>query len=100
MQGLSAYIEEIRKLCAAAGVKTLFAFGSVTTDRFNAASDVDLVVDIDDHDPISYSERYFDLKFQLENLLKRPVDLIESRAIRNPYIKQEIEKTKVLVYGK
>jgi hypothetical protein len=33
-------------------------------------------------------------------LLKRKIDLLEQKAIKNPYLKQQIEKTKVLVYGK
>ena len=81
-------------------VKSLFAFGSITTDKFRPDSDIDLVVDINENDPISYSESYFNLKFQLEKLLKRQIDLLEQKAIRNPYLKEQIDKTKVLIYGK
>jgi predicted nucleotidyltransferase len=100
MQGLANHLEQIKLLCASTGVKSLFAFGSVTTEQFDSESDIDLVVDIDDADPIAYSDRYFNLKFQLEDLLKRPIDLLEGKAIKNPYLKQEIDRTKVLVYGK
>lgn len=97
---LADHNDQIKLLCAKIGVKSLFAFGSVTTTRFNSESDIDLLVDIDDSDPIEYSDRYFKLKFQLEQLLRRHIDLLESKAIRNPYLRQEIDKTKVLVYGK
>lgn len=80
-------------------VKSLFAFGSITTDKFGPESDIDLVVDINENDPISYSDNYFKLKFQLEQLLKRHIDLLEQKAIRNPYLKKQIDTTKVLIYG-
>ena len=81
-------------------VRSLFAFGSIINDNFNADSDVDLVVDIEDSDPLEYSDNYFGLKSQLEILLKREIDLLENKSIKNPYLKREIDRTKVLVYGK
>ncbi len=100
MKILNQHIDQIRRLCELNTVKTLFAFGSVTTDKFNTESDIDLVVDIEDNDPISYSDKYFNLKFQLEDILKRQIDLLEQKAIRNRFLKSEIDRTKVKVYGK
>lgn len=99
MNELKAHIAQINRLCKQYRVKSLFAFGSVVSDRFSADSDIDLVVDIDSDDPLDYSDRYFDLKFQLEDMLKRPIDLLEEKAIRNPLLKKEIDSTKVLIYG-
>jgi hypothetical protein len=42
---------------------------------------------------------YFNLKQLLEDLFNRNIDLLEERAIRNPLFKEEIDKTKVLIYG-
>jgi len=100
MKLITININSIKRLCEKYHVKSLFAFGSVTRDELNPNSDIDLVVDIDDNDPLSYTDNYFDLKFQLEQLLKRNIDLLESRAIKNQYLKQNIDNTKVLVYGK
>ena len=100
MKELKRHIDQIKALCDTNKVKSLFAFGSVTTDQFRPESDIDLIVDIEDDDPLSYSDNYFNLKFELEQLLKREIDLLEQNAIKNPYLKQQIEKTKVLVYGK
>lgn len=97
---ISLHIDQIKRLCELNKVRSLFAFGSVTTEKFNADSDIDLVVDIDENDPISYSDKYFNLKFQLEEILKRQIDLLEQKAIRNRYLKSEIERTKVQIYGK
>lgn len=99
MQIIRDHIGQIKNLCAQHSVRSLFAFGSVTGDRFKADSDIDLVVDIDAPDPIEYTDHYFELKFQLEQILQREIDLLEHTAIQNPFLKQEIDRTKVLVYG-
>ena len=100
MKELKDHIEQIKQLCYAYDVKSLFAFGSVVSDKLKAASDIDLLVDIDTKDPIDYSDNYFALKFQLEQILNRQVDLLEDKALKNPFLKKQIDNTKVLVYGR
>ena len=100
MKVIDQHINQIVLLCEINKVRTLFAFGSVTTEKFSPDSDIDLIVDIEDNDPISYSEKYFNLKFQLEEILKRQIDLLEQKAIRNKFLISEIERTKVQIYGK
>jgi len=96
---LTNHIEQIKKLCFQHKVKSLFAFGSVVSDNLKPESDIDLIVDIDSNDPIDYSDNYFDLKFRLEQILNRPVDLLEAKALKNPYLKKQIDTTKLPVYG-
>ncbi len=100
MTVLNQHIDQIKKLCELNKVSTLFAFGSITRDDFNPDSDIDLIVEIDDNDPISYADKYFNLKFQLEEILNRQIDLLEQKSIRNRFLKNEIERTKVHIYGK
>lgn len=92
-------IKRIQELCKANKVKTLFAFGSVTTGNFHAASDIDLVVDFDENDPCKYTDLYFNLKNRLELLFNRSIDLLEERAIRNRMFRKQLDETKVLIYG-
>jgi predicted nucleotidyltransferase len=99
MQFLANNLARLQELCKANHVKTLFAFGSVTRDDFRADSDVDLVVDIAETDPLVYADYYFNLKFQLEQLLNRPIDLLEERAIKNPLFRKHLNESKVLIYG-
>lgn len=96
---LERYIGEIRILCQKNRVKSLYVFGSVLTDRFTDKSDIDLIVDIDSIDPLEYSDFYFNLKFALEELLKREIDLLESRALKNPYLIDNINQSKTLLYA-
>ncbi len=99
MNEVTRHIEQIRKLCGSNKVKSLFAFGSVLRDDFKFDSDIDLVVDIDSKDPLAYSHHYFNLKFQLEQLFQRKIDLLEQNTFKNPYLRKQIDETKVLIYG-
>jgi hypothetical protein len=92
-------IEEISELCKSNKVKSLFAFGSVTRADFSECSDIDLVVDIDENDPFTYTDIYFNLKNKLEIILKRQVDLLEERAIKNKLFKEQLDRTKISLYG-
>ena len=98
MNTLSAYKNEINALCANHKVRSLYAFGSVLTPNFNTNSDIDLIVDFKEIDVKDYADNYFNFKFSLQDILKRPVDLLEEQAIKNPYFKEELNKKKVLVY--
>ncbi len=92
-------IDKIRELCSKHRVGKLFVFGSVLSDRFQSDSDVDFIVDFQDVDLYDYADNYFDLKFSLEDLFKRDVNLLEDKAIKNPYLRQSIDSSKLLVYG-
>lgn len=99
MNVLSSYKKQINELCVTHKVKSLYAFGSVLTSKFNTASDIDLIVDFKDIDVNDYADNYFDFKFSLQDIFNRPVDLLEEQAIKNPYFKQVVNETKELVYG-
>ena len=99
MNTLSLHKNQINELCASHRVKRLYAFGSVLTSNFNVNSDIDLIVEFENIDIKDYADNDFDLKFALEEILKRPLDLLEEQAIKNPYFKEAVNQTKELVYG-
>jgi predicted nucleotidyltransferase len=100
MNPLDLHRDAISMLCSRYKVARLFAFGSVLQDTaFSAESDVDLVVDFATVGLSEYADNYFDLKQQLEKRFNRPVDLLEEKAIRNPYIRKAIDKEKRMLYG-
>ena len=99
MNRLETYTHDIIKLCETHNVKSLYAFGSVLTDKFNDQSDIDLIVNFSDVQLLDYADNYFDLKFSLEDTFKRSVDLLEEKAIKNPYFKRAVEKNMQLIYG-
>lgn len=97
---IETYRDQIRKLCESNNVKSLYSFGSVNTTKFNDQSDVDLMVDFVTTDPIEYTNNYFDLKFELERILNRSIDLLEHKAIKNPFLMENIDRSKILIYGR
>ena len=76
MNIIEKHIGDIRKLCTAHKVKELYAFGSVLTTDFNKESDIDLVVDFDSIDVSLYADNYYNLKFSLQKILNRSIDLL------------------------
>ncbi|KAF0238807.1 MAG: hypothetical protein FD181_808 [Prolixibacteraceae bacterium] len=92
-------IENIRDLCVKYKVASLFVFGSALTERFKNDSDVDLLVDFKDVGLYDFADNYFNLKSSLEILFEREVDLLELKALRNPYLKSSIDSSKQLIYG-
>jgi predicted nucleotidyltransferase len=93
-------LEKIAKLSEKHKVKELYAFGSVLTDKFNDNSDVDLLVDFGKVKLYDYADNYLDYKEGLEKVFKRPVDLLENKAIRNPILRRSIDRTKISIYGR
>lgn len=100
MQSLvSDNIDSIKALCIAHNVKTLFAFGSVCTDKFNDTSDIDLLISFNPMEYGDYADAYFELADKLESLFHRPVDLITDKSLSNPYFIESVNQTKTLLYG-
>lgn len=88
------------KLCEEHNVKSLFAFGSAVTDKFDfERSDIDLLVEIEEPDPIEKGEMIMSFWDKMEEFFKRKVDLLSSQTIRNPFLRQSINNSKVLIYG-
>ena len=99
MTEIDRYLSDIKRLCVLYNVRTLYAFGSVLSDQLTDKSDIDFIVDFDSIELKKYADNYFNLKFSLQDILKRPIDLLVEKAIRNPYFKQSVNNQRKLVYG-
>jgi uncharacterized protein len=86
---LEAHRREIR----AFGVKSLSLFGSVSRDEARPDSDVDLLVTFEGRPSF---DAFMDLKFYLEDLLKRKVDLVTEGALK-PRMKPILDREAILV---
>ena len=90
----------VAQLCRDLSVRELRLFGSAATDRFDESrSDVDVVVDFADSDEPGIADRYLALAEGLEEIFHRPVDLVTTRAIRNPFFRQIVDDTSRLIYA-
>ncbi len=78
-------LDAIASACKRHGVERLRIFGSALTDRFDPkSSDIDFLVDFVPGNTNLFHD-YFGLKFELERITGRPVDLVDASTVRNPY---------------
>ena len=96
---ISNKIEGIQQLCKKHKVSRLYLFGSYSKGNANENSDVDLLVQFGNVDLLNYFDNFIDLKIKLEKLLGKPIDLVENKTIRNPFLKESIEQSQELIYG-
>lgn len=89
--------KDIEKICKELSLRRLDLIGSAARNDFNEKSDVDVLVVFVGNEHLF--DRYFELKQRLEKLFNRKVDVIEERAIKNPYFKKSIERNRVKIYG-
>lgn len=86
-------------LCNEHRVRKLYAYGSSLTGTFNdTESDIDLMVEINEPDPIKKGGLLLDFYTSMENFFNRKVDMLTDQPLKNPYLKQEIDRTKLLIY--
>lgn len=90
----------LEKLCARYRVERLELFGSAATDEFDpGTSDLDFLVEFQRSDDMSLADQYFGLLADLEELFGHEVDLVMSRALRNRYFIEAVNRTRRLVYA-
>jgi predicted nucleotidyltransferase len=97
---VSDNIDAIRFLAREFGVVRLEVFGSVCTDEFDPEqSDIDFLVEYpDDYDFGPWDARMNQLRRALADLLGHKVDLVEVRALRNPWFLEEAASTRQVIY--
>ena len=90
-----------KMLCQNHKVKYLYAFWSSTNDNFDYdKSDIDLLVEIDAQDPVERGEKLISLWDTFEDFFHLKVDLLTDSSIRNPYLRKNIDSTKILIYDR
>lgn len=91
---------ELEALCRRYGVRRLELFGSAAKESERLrGNDLDFLVEFDPLPPGGHANSYFGLLESLEALYGVPVDLVVASAIRNPFFRQSVERTKTLLYA-
>ena len=91
---------QLLALCRKYDVSRLDLIGSAARNDFDAArSDLDFVVEFNNFTVANAADRYLGLMVDLEDLFGRKIDLVSYRAIRNPYFKQVVDNTRVMLYA-
>ncbi len=93
-------LQQIGELCRRHRVRRLYIFGSAARDDFDPQrSDIDFAVEFEPEMPRrGFSDPFFSLLLDLEELLRRKVDLVEIGALRDPLFREELERTRVTIY--
>ena len=91
---------QIAELCRRYHVRRLDLVGSAARDDFVPdRSDFDFLVEFADDVPAPALGGYFGLKESLEALLGRPVDLIMTAAVTNPYVRADLARNRTTLYA-
>lgn len=93
--------ESLKQLCERYHVQRLEVFGSALTDEhFDLGnSDMDFLVEFLPLKEGEHANTYFGLLEALEDLFNRHVDLVMTRAIKNPYFLESINKCREVLYA-
>lgn len=89
-----AEIRKNRQALARYGVRSLALFGSAARNRLRKGSDIDILVQFDQ----ATWANYIGLKFYLQDLLGREVDLVTPKALK-PATRPSIEKDLLYVFS-
>ena len=90
----------LRDLCRSFGVARLEVFGSAAGGAYQPGkSDLDFLVTFHPCTPADHADRYFGLLAALENLYSSRVDLVEDKAISNPYFRRGVDSSRELLYA-
>jgi len=93
-------LDEIIAACKQHQVVSVSLFGSAAKNAMHKDSDIDLLVEFSDGiDVLDYADNYFSLLDQLQTILDRKVDLVSSKSIKNPILKEEVYQSKIDLYA-
>jgi len=90
--------KKIAEFCKRWSINEFSLFGSVLREDFRPDSDVDVLVSIDPKAHIGLFE-IAEMGIELEEMFKRPVDLVEKEGLRNPYRRSEILNAAKVIYA-
>jgi len=96
---LTQHRDALERLCRQFGVRRLELFGSAASGRDRPGSDLDFLVEFGPIPAGRRADAYFGLRESLEQHFGRPIDLVVDSAITNPYFRESVDRTKVLIYG-
>ena len=97
-QALADHLPEVAALCRRHRVARLDVFGSAARQSHGAAA-LDLLVEFEPLPAEAYADAYFGLLADLEALFERPVDLVMAAAVRNPFVRETIERSRIPLHA-
>jgi predicted nucleotidyltransferase len=90
--------EEIAAFCRRWKIKELAIFGSALGDEFRNDSDVDVLVVFQDNTIRSLLD-FIRAEEELKQIFGRKVDLVEKKAVKNPFRRHHILNHQEVIYA-
>jgi predicted nucleotidyltransferase len=90
--------KKITVFCKKWNITEFAVFGSVLRDDFRQDSDVDVLVSFGPGGGITFDNRV-EMLDELKTIFNREVDLVEKKAISNPFRRHSILTTKEVLYA-
>lgn len=91
-------MDRIAAFCTKWKIIELSLFGSVLDAAFRDDSDIDVLVTFAPDATWSYWE-WPDMTDELQAIFGRPIDLVEAKSLKNPFRRNEILRTRRVVYA-
>ncbi len=92
--------DELNQLCERFKVHRLELFGSAVDGSFDpATSDLDFLVEFLPLQTGEHFDAYFGLLEALRDLFQRKIDLVETKAMRNPYFIRRVNESRTSIYA-
>ncbi|MFN0048880.1 MAG: nucleotidyltransferase family protein [Cytophagales bacterium] len=99
-ENIQPYMPKLVELLEKHKIKSAFFFGSVLTENFHEKSDLDILVNFQEGlNPLERGELWWNLHDSLRDNVHREIDLVSEKSLKNPYFIQEVNRTKVIIYG-
>jgi len=98
---VKTHSRQLTELCRQHSVKYLGLFGSALNEKdFDPKrSDIDFLVEFLPLEPRRHAESYFGLLEKLQDLFGCNIDLVEIKAIKNPYLMESVDKSRIQIYA-
>lgn len=91
--------DELIELCKKHHLKKLYTFGSALEKSFSDESDFDFLIQFEEIPFDQYTDHFFMLHEDLENLLGRKIDLLTDQSLTNKYFQEKVIQTRLLLYA-
>ncbi len=91
-------LKMLENFCKRWGITEFAVFGSVLRDDFRTDSDIDVLVTFQEDTEISLFD-IVKIKYELESFFGREVDVVEKKAIKNPYRRKNIFSNMEVLYA-
>jgi len=90
--------DNLAEFCRKWRIREMSLFGSALRDDFGPDSDLDFLVSFEPEARVDI-DALLAMKEELEARFGRPVDVVEKEALRNPWQRHEILRTREVLYA-